>query len=264
MNDFILFPIFVRAAVILAVPLLLWFVLGRMLLWCLSLIPYLVRQIFRLLYKLLQIPIAALHQKLGGNFYKIDNGFSQTCGKIDAIYDGWYRAWHNPEKGYRGIAVIIYLICVIIIGTSSQLKVYIPFLNSVETVYFACEDFIVEWVEERGWFETEIETGSVQELEKEKLSDTGYSEIILTVSGVKTALKVRDLPTMETDVVLDRIHNGDKIVWNGQLAFSKKENGIVELWAKIITPNGIEGWSRMSYLLPEEYENAAFYVAEEK
>lgn len=263
MKNLLLFPILIRVAVILAVPLLLWFVLGRGVLWFLSFIPYLVRKLFCALYILMQIPIAVLHQKLGRSFYKIDNVFSQTCGKIDAMCNRWYRGWHNPKKGYRGIAVIIYLICVVIIGASPKLKSYVPFLNSVETAYVVCEDFIVKWVEDRGWFDLTIETGSMEDLEKEELSDTGYSKIVLTVSGVKTALKVRDLPTMETDVVLDRVHNGDNIIWNGQLAFSKEENGVVELWAKIITPNGIEGWSRMSYLLPEEYEKAEFYVVKE-
>lgn len=265
MNNFLLLPILVRAAVILAIPLLLWFVLGRALIWCLSLIPFLLRQIFRFIYMILEIPVAVLHKKMGGSFYKIDNAFSQKGEKIDTKLCAWYNAWHNSSKRYRRIAAIIYVICVAFIGIPPLLRVNVPFLDSVETAYFSCEDSLVKWVEERGWFDADVETALVEESEKiEESSVIQNQEIVLKVSGVKTSLKVRDLPTMETDVVVDRIHKGDKIIWNGQLAFSKNKDGVVELWAKIITPSGIEGWSRMSYLLPEEYKNLEFYVTQQE
>lgn len=48
------------------------------------------------------------------------------------------------------------------------------------------------------------------------------------------------------------------------MAFSKADDGFVEIWAEIVTSDGIEGWSRMSYLIPEKYENMEFYVTGEE
>lgn len=37
-------------------------------------------------------------------------------------------------------------------------------------------------------------------------------------------------------------------------------NGKVEAWIKVITPNEIEGWSRLSYIYPKEYENKEYKI----
>lgn len=266
MNEFWMLPIWARAAAILFVPVCCWFVFGRVVLWIFSVIPFLLRQFFRFCYFLLEIPVTGLHQKLGKNFYKIENALSQSGQKIDEKLNRWYLAWHKPQKKYMGIAWIIYLILFVLVGVVPLWNVNVPLLNFIETRYLACEESIAKWAEKHGLADSEavliqgeIGEGDAEEIEA---SDVEKSEITLVVSGVKTALRIRDIPSMKTDVVLARVHEGDHVIWDGHLAFSKGENGSVELWAKITTEDGIEGWSRLSYLVPKKYKNKEFFVTE--
>lgn len=267
MKDFLLLPLWVRASILLAVPLLLWIVLEKALLWILSLIPFLLRKFFRLFYRLLEIPVTVLHRKAGGSFYKLDNGLAQTGEKIDALLCKWYQSWHDSKKGYRGIAVFIYLACVVLIGMPSLLKMKSYFFDSVVMAYISCEGALIEWIEEQGWYDFQVTTTTWEEGEEgeeREIPDAGYDEITLIVSGVNSSLLVREFPTMETEIILDRVYDGEQVIWNGQLAFSVDENGMVEIWAKITTSSGIDGWSRISYLRPESYETADYFVTEKE
>lgn len=85
---------------------------------------------------------------------------------------------------------------------------------------------------------------------------------ILVVSGVSSSLLVRDIPSMNNCVVLERLGNGDKVLWTGEIQFSEAEDNHVEPWVKIVTEDGEEGWSRPFYLHPEEYVGVEFYVGE--
>lgn len=71
---------------------------------------------------------------------------------------------------------------------------------------------------------------------------------------------VRDVPSLENCAVLERLGNGDLVVWRGEMQFSEAEDDHVEPWVKIVTEEGTEGWSRLFYLHPEEYMDVEFSV----
>lgn len=85
-------------------------------------------------------------------------------------------------------------------------------------------------------------------------------EITLVVSGVSSSLLVRDIPSTEDCIILGRLQNDDVVVWSGQMVFSEVDNGHVEPWVKIVTVDGVEGWSRLYYLHPEQYVDMEFQV----
>lgn len=261
-KSFLVLPTAVRSAILLLAPLLLWFIFRPVILWCLSLLPFLLRLLFRGFYRLIEMFMSIVHQKIGRGFYEIANRFSQTGKKIDKGIYNWFCYWHSPKKGSKGATVLIYLVCVALIGFPSLLNTDHEFLKIFENIYLARESSLVAWLEERGWNDDDTSFAWKKKADSlgDVVSDEENSEIKLVVSGVKTSLLVRDIPSMETDMILARVFNGDSVVWNGKMAFSKAEDGFVEVWAQIVTPDGIEGWSRMSYLIPEQYENREFYV----
>lgn len=60
-----------------------WIISGRVILWILSLLPFLARILFRRFYLLLEIPLDMLHKNSGSTFGEINNWMSQTGGKMD-------------------------------------------------------------------------------------------------------------------------------------------------------------------------------------
>lgn len=67
---------------------------------------------------------------------------------------------------------------------------------------------------------------------------------------------------VEDGIELDRVYGGDTVIWTGKMTFAEGYEGQVDLWANVITESGIEGWSRMYYLRPENYEGVEFRMAE--
>ena len=65
---------------------------------------------------------------------------------------------------------------------------------------------------------------------------------------------------MQNGTALERLHNDDVVLWNGEMIFAEAEGKHVEAWVKVTTKNGIEGWSRLYYLRPKDYEEIIFYV----
>ena len=82
------------------------------------------------------------------------------------------------------------------------------------------------------------------------------------MSGISTSLLVRDSPSVEEGAILDRLKNGDVVIWRGEMRFSKTDDSHVEPWVKIITESGVEGWSRLFYLHPEPYADVEFWVTD--
>lgn len=267
MNDFLSIPILLRSMMLFLVPLLVWFFLGTWILWGLSWLPLCFNLCFGLIYRVLEMPVAGLHRHFGGKFYRLDNALSGLGARVSEALLKWHEDWHERKKAYHGVAFWIYLFCVALVSLPSILKWSNTPLNFAEERYLFCESFFLEAVENWTDFDSAAEDRGETipavstEPEETNLPDR-EEKIALVVSGVQTSLLVRDLPTTETDNILDRIQNDDRVLWNGQMAFSKDENGVVEAWVWIATPNGIEGWSRLSYLLPEGYESAEYFVIE--
>ena len=81
-----------------------------------------------------------------------------------------------------------------------------------------------------------------------------------SVPGISSSLLVRDKPSIEEGEILGRLKNEDTVIWKGELRFAKIDENSVEPWVKIITANGVEGWSRLFYFYPKSYADMEFWV----
>lgn len=218
--------------------------------------------VFRAIYWVIEIPVAALHKKLGISFYKIDNLLSQLGAKIDSVLLRWNKAWHFPKKMRLWKSLLVYVVCVAAITFPSLIKVETNIYRKGEYVYLQYESTLINLVEKCGWY-NKAETVSLNhdiQAAQEISEESEVSPITLVVSGLKSSLLVRDAPSAKNSIELDRLYNGDTVVWSGMLIFSEMGNGSIEPWVKVITPNGIEGWTRLFYLYPKQYDNTEFYV----
>lgn len=94
---------------------------------------------------------------------------------------------------------------------------------------------------------------SVEESSEE--ADADVFEIELVTSGLNSSLLVRSDPSIDKGEVLGRLYNDDIVIWTGQMVFAEVNDGSIEPWVKIRTSEKIEGWSRLYYLHPAQYEN---------
>lgn len=265
-NSFISLPLFWRAAILLFfIIVVIWKSFGRRILWILSIIPFLLQWFFRFLYLLLEGPVSLLHKKLGTSFYKISNTLSQYGEKIDSIIGQWYSKWHSLKKIYLWKILLAYVLCVAIIIFPSLMKAEADIYRTGENAYLYCERVLVDWFKKQEWYKS-VESISLKEdigLEQDNqdnLSELKPSNITLNVAGLKSSLLVRDIPSTTNSVELDRLYNGDIVIWSGELIFAEVNGEGIEPWVKVMTVAGIEGWTRLSYLYPERYNDVEFYV----
>lgn len=260
MGMFFGLPFWVRVSLMLFVIAVLWAIFRKVICWVLSLIPYILRKIFRVFYLLIEMPIAALHKKCGSCFYKIDNMLSLIGEKTDSILHCWYMAWHYPKKIHLGIFLLVYVVCVVLIVVPSFMKTDSN-LKFGENAYMRCETRFIKWLQERELYKPTIEAYMNQGKQIESGSvEIDSFNVTLVVSGVSSTLLVRDIPSTENCIILDRLQNNDTVIWKGQLVFSEADNSHVEPWVKVETANGIEGWCRLFYLHPDDYAEQEFYV----
>lgn len=265
-HSFMSWTLFWRAAILLFfIIVVVWKVFGKRLLWILSIIPFSLQWFFRLIYLLVEAPISLLHKKLGASFYKISNGLSQYAERTDSIMERWYNKWHLLERVQLWKALMVYVLCVTLVMLPSLIEVEGNVYRKGETVYLHCEAALISWFEEHGWYRSvelsllEQDLGFTHD-NPDILPELNAVPIVLIVSGLKSSLLVRDIPSVEDSVELDRLYNGNSVIWSGELIFAEMNNERIEPWVKVMTPNGIEGWTRMSYLYPEEYREVEFYV----
>ncbi len=261
-NKFISFPTWIRAAVLLLIIMvLLWRVLRKPILWILSVVPVLMRKVFRGIYLLLEMPVAMLHTRFGAGFYTIDNGMAQAGEKVDKFMEYWYIRWHSPKEYRLGVNLLVYGVCILLIAIPSLAHSDNVILGLAERIYIGGETFIMELAggRERYNFIEETVAEPEEQLENERTEEVPF-EITLVVSGVSSSLLVRDVPSMENCAVLERLGNGDMVTWKGEMRFSEAEDEHVEPWVKIVTEEGTEGWSRLFYLQPEEYADMELRV----
>ncbi|MBD5554509.1 MAG: SH3 domain-containing protein [Roseburia sp.] len=260
MDMFFRLPFGVRVAMLLLMIVVLWAIFRKVICWVLSLIPYVLIKIFRIFYLLIEMPIAALHKKWGSCFYKIDNILSLVGEKTDTVLHCWYMAWHYPKKFHLGISLLVYAVCVALIVVPSFMKTDSN-LKFGENAYRHCETRFIKWLEEREWYNPTMQAAMNQEEQIESGSaETDSFDVILVVSGVSSSLLVRDIPSTENCIILDRLQNDDTVIWKGQLVFSEADNSHIEPWVKVVTANGVEGWCRLFYLHPDDYMEQEFYV----
>lgn len=255
-------PVWGRAAILLLIFLVcLWSLLRKVILWVLSMIPFLLGKLFRYIYLLFEIPVAALHKKIGAGFHKIDNCLSQIGEKVDLFMAHWYTSWHYPKKYRFGITLLVYCLCVVFVAVPSLVHTDKAIWGIGEKLYISGEIFLVKLVNKQ-WWNNSVDQAAAKQQEQmeEAIAEIEPFETTLVVSGISSSLLVRDIPFLENCVVLERLGNGDKVIWRGEMQFSEAENNHVEPWVKIVTEEGIEGWSRLFYLHPEEYSEVKFWI----
>ena len=263
-NWFIEIPFWGRVVILLFLFLFVfWRILWRPILWVLSIVPYILKVVYRYFFLLLEMPVAALHKKFGERFHGIDNQLSKVGEKIDDKLDYWYETWHSPNKYHFVRTLLFYCVCVIYILMPLFIKTDNLILNFGERIYSSCESFLISQFQKQSWYEA----NSKDIFQHENLTDTLEEEpetfeIELLVSGITTSLLVRDNPSMKDGNILERLKNDDIVIWTGEMRFSEVEDSRVEPWVRIETSNGIVGWSRLFYLHPEPYIGVDFYVSE--
>lgn len=251
-----------RVAISAFIILLFYRIFYKVILWGLSIIPLVLQKVFRSFYLLIETPTALLHKNMGIYFYKFDNKISYIGGKIDDILQDWYQLWHKPEKIHLWKLILVYIVYLALIILPSLIKVESDIYRKGEYVYLRYENMLVEWIGKQNGsnkIESDTSAGSIKSTQ-DLLDESENSSITLTVSGLNSSLLVRDIPSTVNSTKLDRLYNGDTVSWSGLLIFSETEDGNVEPWVKVNTANGIEGWTRLSYLCPEQYNNTQFYV----
>lgn len=254
-------PLWIRVILFLVTVFIIWKIIRKPILFCLSSIPYLLKYIFIGLYRLLEAIITKLHQRFGGIFYKIDNRMSEIGQRVNEFFDSWIKLWKDGEVLKAGVTITLYLICMIWILLPTVVQTDIEWINWAGEIYSTGENTVAMWCEK--YYEENIKVEEIEEPPSEELhNETDNASIELIVFNVNSSLLVRDIPDMNAGVALARLHNDDRVIWTGETVFAEAENDRVEMWAKVKTEDGIEGWSRLRYLYPDNYSEKEFWVQE--
>lgn len=250
-----------RVAFLMCFVFLLWLLVGRIILWIMSGIPFLLIKLHRLIYCIVQIPISFLHKKFGSALYKADNGVAVIGVHIEDLLQKWYIRWHAKGKTNKKIEILCFIVIYIIIVVPPKVFPNDSVLCIPGNVYCEEESKLVNKIEagQRKKVITDI-SEEVMQNEDETFEVTEPDLIELQVVGIRTALLIRDVPSVERGIALERLKNNDVVKWSGQLIFAETEDNHKEAWVKIISQNGIEGWSRLDYLCPTHYETEEYQV----
>lgn len=238
--------------------------LGKRILWILSIVPFILKQVFRGLYLLIQMILSILHKKIGWIFTRADEKFVEISEKIDIKIDDWYQQWKNSQKPKLKNCFLIYIICCLVIILPSYIKTENKTIKVGENIFLSCEKFTLNQLRKCAWYDSKemltLEDKWIQKTNAGGILKNEF-EATLIVAGLNTTLLVRDMPDKENSEVLGNLYNDDYVSWNGEIAFSYVDNR-VEPWVKVTMEDGTTGWSRMNYLYPVEYEKTIYYVTE--
>lgn len=256
-------PYEIRVSVwILLLVIVLWRLAGRGICWILSVVPWVFRLLSRGIYLMLEMPVAALHKQCGSVFSKIDSHLLRAAEKIDLALDNWYKSW----KSYKGLRFGKALLICAIGFALVTFPHYFHWSNSIlrfgNTIYTRWEDLFVSLVQKIEWEEPQEADAELKPPAVEYTEEPKAPDITFVVSGVNSSLLVRDVPDVDDCEVLARLHNGDQVTWGGQMTFAEADNEHVEPWVRIMTADGIEGWSRLFYLHPVSFDDRIFYLNE--
>ncbi len=256
-NIFLALPLWVRIALVMFLMIVVfWKVFGKVVLRIFSVAPFLVEKAFCGVYLLVDIPVSYLHKKFGSGFGTLDNSLSAGGGKIDDILKMWYGAWHSPKEVRMSRQLLIYILCMGVVLGPALFKLDEKWRMG-ENLYITGETSVINWFKQRGIYDAADVLNVGEEIIEKK---SGLEETVFVVSGVNNSLLVRDIPDTENCMVLDRLKNDDEVILTGDMTFAETENGHIEPWVRVITENGIEGWSRLFYLHPKEYQGIEFYL----
>lgn len=259
-NFLLQLPIVMRVIVFLFIPLMICILCRKLIIRALSIVPFMMQRLFRVFYLLVEVPVDLMHRKFGASFYNLDNGISHIGKQIDIKLEQWFSAWYFSEGIQIGKIIVCYVASVVLVVFPSLCKIEEGILTVGEKAFLHCENEIVSWLDERGWYEdttTAVSAVEVIEMMKEERS---FQEDLI-VFGVKSSLLVRDMPAVK-GTTLAKLYNDDVVLWKGQMMFGEADNQRIEAWVKITTKDGIEGWCRLHYVRPQQYQEREYLVTE--
>lgn len=256
LNDFLSWPLWGRAALVMGSLLLVLLIVRIPLLKIISLLPFLLKQIFRIIYLLLEWLVSVFHRLLGGMFYRVDNGVAAFGEQVDARLGRWYEACHSPKswKLYVALTSTALALCYLFIVIPPTLQIEEGGWQAKGwSAYLWTEDTFVGWLDAHGWYTSAVHPDAQNDPLDSEPADEELEpfQLFLTVYNVPSLLAIRDVPSTQESMTLGTLSNGAVVSWNGELAFGPAENG-QETWVKVTMDSGIEGWTRLSYLHPEE------------
>lgn len=259
---FLSWPLWGRAALVLGLFLLIILLVRVPLLKLLSLIPFLLKWMFRAVYLLLEWLVSLLHKLLGGTFYRVGNGLATFGKRVDGGLERWYGAWNKSKSWnpYSALVTTAVLACYLFIILPSALHMDEGWLTTGWSAYLRAEDAFAGWIEDQDWY-----ASSVLDSQPDAASSSEPKppqepvQMSLTVYRVSGVLAIRDIPSTAGSTTLDTLHNGAVVNWYGELAFGFAQ-GQQEAWVKVTTDSGVEGWGRLNYLQPEEDTEVSLVV----
>lgn len=266
-NYLIGLPFSIRVAIgVFLIVFIVWYLGRKIILRILSIIPFLVKKLFIGFYLFIDTILSALHKKVGWIFIVADERFGEVCEKIDCKIGKWHTKWRNAQKAKIKECFLVYIISCLIIIVPSYVATNNKIIKAGENTYLMLEEFVMKYIKESKWYDSQkkfpVKENWIEATNKINVEGSSF-ETTLIVAGLKSSLLVRDIPSRENSITLDKLYNDDFVTWNGEIAFSYVNNEII-MWAKITLENGIMGWSRMDYLYPLEYENMTYYVTESR
>lgn len=129
-------------------------VFGNYIRYGLSVIPFLLRLLFRLLYWIVEIPVTTIHSKFGSIFLaKLENKMSTVGEHIDYVIGCWYSGWHTNRKIEFKKCLIVYLVCIAIVLVPFYMNINNDILEVGQTLYTRGEMACVNWLEEHKWYD---------------------------------------------------------------------------------------------------------------
>ncbi len=257
-GSFMLIPFNVRVILVLLIIFTTYrFLLGNFIKMLLSLIPHAIIKLLKLIYITLEYPVSAFNHKFGGVFYTFDKNISAGFGTIDAILGKIVVVLRSTKKIKKSYFVTIYMLVILAIIVPRQYNSDNKFLNFPNRYYSYFESSIDKLLLESD----QTHNGDNEDTYNKRENITQPTSLItFRVNGTTNALNVRDIPSTLNCKILDNVANGGFVSWYGDLTFGKNDKGVSEPWVKIVTNNGIEGWARLSFLIPENNEELKLTV----
>lgn len=241
----------IRAAVLIGLFIIFfWWFLGKAIIRLASVLPYLLRVVFKGVYLLIEVPICWIHDRVGSFFYSIDNGLAGGGKKIDSFLGRWYTCWRNPKSRHIFLSIAIYCVLLFWICIPAHTDEVDVQSFSGQGVYLCAENKLMHWLETHNLFEEQIEETMSYDESEQIGEEKNIEGILMKVITQKDPLSIRDIPSTENCEILKIVEKENTVIWKGDMAFGSGGNGNIEPWIKVETPDETIGWARLIYLCP--------------
>lgn len=248
----------IRAAVLIALLIMVfWWILGKAIIRLASFFPYLLKNIFRGIYLLIEAPVCWIHERVGSCFCGIDNGLSGIGRKIDTFLEWWYTSWKNPVNSHIALSVMVYGILLIWICVSHHTDGIEVDLFNGQAMYLKMENKLTDWLEDHNLYGQQVEeVGNFEELEQEKgvdLKEKTSVYIQLNERG-KRGSNIRSETDLDDDNnIIGGVNAESEILYFGEWIYDGER-----YWIRVRIPDDdVEGWLSGNLIEREQLEEIA-------